>query len=85
MHAAGHDDLRTTMIYVNEAQVFEGGFGTPFPPLPASVIGMWDGVENISIKKDCVPRGSRTPVSDVKSRGPGPLDDGDSNSCATGS
>src|SRR5579883_949077 len=27
--------------------------------------------------KRCVPRGIRTPVSDVKSRGPGPLDDGD--------
>ncbi len=27
--------------------------------------------------KSCVPRGIRTPVSDVKSRGPGPLDDGD--------
>ncbi len=26
---------------------------------------------------NCVPRGIRTPVSDVKSRGPGPLDDGD--------
>jgi hypothetical protein len=32
MRAAGHDDLRTTQRYINEAQTFEGAsFGTPFP------------------------------------------------------
>jgi hypothetical protein len=30
MHAAGHDDLRTTMIYVNEAQVWRSAHAT-FP------------------------------------------------------
>jgi hypothetical protein len=34
MHAAGHDDLRTTMTNVNEAQVFECGFGIVFPGFP---------------------------------------------------
>jgi integrase len=43
MHAAGHDDLRTTMIYVNEAHVFERGFGIVFPPLPPAVIGTGNG------------------------------------------
>jgi hypothetical protein len=30
--AAGHDDLRTTQRYINEAQTFEGDlFGEPLP------------------------------------------------------
>jgi integrase len=32
--AAGHDDLRTTQIYINEAQIFDAErFGEVFPPL----------------------------------------------------
>ena len=35
--AAGHDDLRTTQRYINEAQTFEGPrFGEPFPAVPLS-------------------------------------------------
>jgi hypothetical protein len=35
MRAAGHDDLRTTQRYINEAQTFDlEGFGTPFPAIP---------------------------------------------------
>jgi hypothetical protein len=35
MRAAGHDDLRTTQRYINEAQTFDfEGFGTPFPDVP---------------------------------------------------
>ncbi len=34
--AAGHDDLRTTQLYINEAQVFDAElFGEVFPPLPS--------------------------------------------------
>jgi hypothetical protein len=33
--APGHDDLRTTQRYINEAQTFEGpSFGVPFPEVP---------------------------------------------------
>ena len=39
MRAAGHDDLRTTQRYINEAQTFEGSsFGEPFPPVPLSLL-----------------------------------------------
>ena len=35
MRAAGHDDLRTTQRYINEAQTFEGpSFGLPFRAVP---------------------------------------------------
>jgi integrase len=35
MRAAGHDDLRTTQRYINEAQTFDPeGFGIPFPSVP---------------------------------------------------
>jgi integrase len=37
--AAGHDDLRTTQRYINEAQTFEGeNFGEPFPTLPLDAL-----------------------------------------------
>jgi len=37
--AAGHDDLRTTQRYINEAQTFEGTrFGEPFPSIPLSAL-----------------------------------------------
>jgi integrase len=39
MRAAGHDDPRTTMRYVNEAQTFEGvSFGEPFPTIPLGLL-----------------------------------------------
>ena len=37
--AAGHDDLRTTQRYINEAQTFEGErFGEPFPSVPLATL-----------------------------------------------
>jgi hypothetical protein len=37
--AAGHDDLRTTQRYINEAQTFEGSrFGEPFPAVKLSAL-----------------------------------------------
>ena len=34
MRAAGHSDMKTTQLYVSEAQTFEDVrlFGEPFPP-----------------------------------------------------
>lgn len=38
--AAGHDDLRTTQRYINEAETFDrAGFGEVFPPLPTGLAG----------------------------------------------
>lgn len=39
MHAAGHKDLATTMVYVREAENVRQGFGAVFPPLPACLLG----------------------------------------------
>ena len=37
--AAGHEDLRTTQRYINEAQTFEGAsFGEPFPAVPLALL-----------------------------------------------
>jgi integrase len=42
--AAGHDDLRTTQRYINEAQTFEGAsFGEPFPSLPLGLFSDFGG------------------------------------------
>ena len=42
MRAAGHDDLRTTQRYINEAQTFEGSsFGTPFPAVPLERLSIY--------------------------------------------
>ncbi len=35
---AGHKDLSTTQGYLREVESFVDGFGSPFPPLPASVL-----------------------------------------------
>ncbi len=35
---AGHEDFDTTQIYVREAEPVREGFGSPFPPLPASLL-----------------------------------------------
>ena len=40
MHRAGHKDLATTMAYVREGENVRGGFGTVFPPLPPSLLGI---------------------------------------------
>ncbi len=39
MHRAGHRDLQTTMLYVRAAENLRREKATPFPPLPASLIG----------------------------------------------
>jgi len=40
--AAGHDDLKTTQRYINEAQTFEGqSFGEPFPSVPVSLLSIY--------------------------------------------
>lgn len=38
-NAAGHADLRTTQIYIREMGKLPAEFGTPFPPVPAIVLG----------------------------------------------
>ena len=44
MRAAGHDDLRTTQRYINEAQTFDPeGFGTPFPDVPLELFSDLEG------------------------------------------
>lgn len=40
MHRLGHKNMSTTMIYVREAEQIAEGFGDPFPPLPASLLGV---------------------------------------------
>lgn len=45
--AAGHDDLRTTQRYINEAQTFEGSaFGEPFPPVDLELLTPFPGAPN---------------------------------------
>ncbi len=40
--AAGHDDLKTTQRYINEAQTFEGqSFGEPFPGVPLPLLSIY--------------------------------------------
>ncbi|MFO0675295.1 MAG: site-specific integrase [Polyangiaceae bacterium] len=41
--AAGHDDLRTTQKYINEAQTFEADFGDVFPSIPMSLLSPFPG------------------------------------------
>jgi integrase len=64
--AAGHDDMRTTQRYINEAEVFEGAsFGSPFPAVPLmllSIFGSTSGfvaVENS--RRACFPKGAGCP------------------------
>ncbi len=53
--AAGHDDLRTTQRYINEAQTFEGAtFGEVFPEVPLSLLSIFgsnNGCEATMIAK----------------------------------
>lgn len=49
MRAAGHSDMATTQLYINEAQTFEdvGTFGEPFPPLDLALMtgsANWAGI-----------------------------------------
>jgi hypothetical protein len=39
MQRAGHQSFSTTMLYVREAENLGAHFGTPFPPLPAELLG----------------------------------------------
>ena len=36
---AGHAQLSTTQKYIDAARKVAGSFGTPFPPLPMSLVG----------------------------------------------
>lgn len=38
MARAGHQDLKTTLGYVNRAALIRRGYGRPFPPLPAALV-----------------------------------------------
>lgn len=42
MQRAGHTNFQTTQIYVRTAEAIRDGFGSPFPPLPASLFGPGD-------------------------------------------
>lgn len=39
MARAGHSDIKMTQHYVAEAALLRRGYGTPFPPLPPSIVG----------------------------------------------
>jgi integrase len=55
MRAAGHDDLRTTQRYINEAQTFEGpSFGEPFPTVPLELLSIF-GSNTVSAAQYSVP------------------------------
>src|SRR5262249_54366134 len=86
MARAGHETYGTMLLYVREAEIVREGFGQPFPPLPEALWGGLSGPPKSpptapkipqKPRQKGVPKGIRTPVSGVKSRGPGPLDDGD--------
>jgi hypothetical protein len=47
MQRAGHTEFDTTMIYVRMAEELRRGFGTPFAPLPAELVGHPSGVFSI--------------------------------------
>jgi hypothetical protein len=40
MRRAGHDQIQTTMGYVKLAEDLTGDLGTPFSPLPPSLVGV---------------------------------------------
>jgi integrase len=51
--AAGHDDLRTTQHYINEAQTFEGeAFGEPFPAIALSTLSSFGSGFGVSAVPD---------------------------------
>ena len=37
-HRAGHESFSTTQGYIREAENLQGGFGQPFPSLPATLM-----------------------------------------------
>jgi len=68
MHRLGHRQVGTTMLYVREAEQLREGFGTPFPPLPAALLGgatpgSFDQLlitRELSVGKNWVTDGDRT-------------------------
>jgi integrase len=71
--AAGHDDLRTTQRYINEAQTFEGAsFGEPFPPVPLALFSIF-GSNTVSDAQYSA-AGAVFPEQDLRPQG-------DSNPC----
>jgi hypothetical protein len=51
--AAGHDDLRTTQRYINEAQTFEAeAFGEPFPAIALATLSSFGAGFGVSAVPD---------------------------------
>ncbi len=48
MQRAGHTTFDTTMIYIREAENVRAGFGDPFPPLPAALLGTSKAARRVS-------------------------------------
>ncbi len=83
MQRAGHRNFSTTQLYVREAEAVGIDVGTPFPPLPASLLEVNRTAESHkvpaefsklseSLGKRCVPNGIRTRVTALKGPCPGP-------------
>ncbi len=64
---AGHTDFKTTERYIREAEAVRVGFGTPFPPLPASLLGVEDRDDDAHDDRDLL--GEDGPIS-AQSFGP---------------
>jgi hypothetical protein len=81
---AGHRDLATTMVYIRSAEVLGAGanIGTPFPPLPSSLLvrtdertegaKAWGQLGGRLRQSGGVPSGIRTRVAALKGLSPGP-------------
>jgi integrase len=71
--AAGHDDLRTTQKYINEAQTFEGAsFGEPFPAVPPSLLSNYGSNYGFVAVDNSRPK----PFSSVLTASPGGFEHG---------
>ena len=55
---AGHDDVNTTLGYVKLAEDLSGALGTPFGPLPPSLVG----ADRSGIRSGKSPEGPETPL-----------------------
>jgi integrase len=80
MQRAGHDEPKTTLGYIREAEAVGYDAGVPFPPLPeslekASGKGLSGGTVSQpteTVKETSVPNGIRTRVTALKGPCPGP-------------
>ncbi|HEY1696182.1 MAG TPA: site-specific integrase [Polyangiaceae bacterium] len=54
--AAGHDDLKTTQRYINEAETFEGSaFGEPFPAVDVELLTPFPGGAANTVRTSVIP------------------------------